>query len=73
MYIIDKNDLLQENVNKKHVKVDEDKNIFFKTKEEIQSYNSKHSTNNQNPKNNSQEIKYVIFVSNIERHFYILA
>ena len=45
-YIIDKNDILQEDVNKKHVKVDEDKNILFKTKEEIQSYNSKHSTNN---------------------------
>ena len=31
-YIIDKNDILQEDVNKKHVKVDEDKNIFFKQK-----------------------------------------
>ena len=52
-YIIDKNDILQEDVNKKHVKVDENKNILFKTKEEIQSYNSKHSTNNQNPKHKS--------------------
>jgi hypothetical protein len=49
-YIIDKHNILHDDVNKKHVKIDEDKNILFNTKDEIQSYNSKHVSKNQNHK-----------------------
>ena len=47
-YIIDTNNISQDENNKKHVKVDEDKNILFNTDEEIKSYSSKHISNNNN-------------------------
>ena len=40
-FIIDTDNISHDDINKKHVKVDEDKNILFNTNEEIKSYNSK--------------------------------
>ena len=48
-YIIDTNNISHDEINKKHVKVDEDKYILFNTDEEIKSYSSKHISNNNNP------------------------
>ena len=47
-YIIDTNNISHDEINKKHVKMDEDKNILFNTDEEIKIYNSKPISNIKN-------------------------
>ena len=57
-YIIDTNNISHDENNKKHVKVDEDKNILFNTDEEIKSYSSKHISNNNNNPQHKQILKH---------------
>ena len=50
IYYIEPNNISKDDINKKHVKIDEEKNILFNTNEEIKSYSSKSISNDkQNP------------------------
>ena len=57
-FIIDTDNISHDDINKKHVKVDEDKNILFNTNEEIKSYNSKNVSNNNNNSQHKPILKH---------------
>ena len=57
-FIIDTDNISHDDINKKHVKVDEDKNILFNKNEEIKSYNSKNVSNNNNNSQHKPILKH---------------